>query len=292
MQIICKRAHTGAENILGFLCIMYILPLILLPVPVSLPQVESVFESFRVILPQLCGMIWSSLKPKGGHIMRKRIKLSDRLLPDYTRGEEWMNTITHIVGGALGIAALVLCTIQASLHHNPYGLAGSIIYGISMIALYTISSVYHGLHPGTGKKVLQVLDHCTIYILIVGTYTVVSISALRTVSPALGWGMVIFQLTLAAIAVTLTAIDLEKYNVFSMICYIGMGWAILPFMSVATQALTLPGFMLLLCGGISYTIGAVLYGIGSRVKWMHSVFHIFVVLGSLLQFLCIVLFGL
>ena len=224
--------------------------------------------------------------------MRKRIKLSERLLPDYTRGEEWMNTITHIIGGALGIAALVLCIIRSVLNHNPYGLAGSIIYGISMIALYTISSIYHGLRPGMGKKVLQVLDHCTIYFLIVGTYTVVSISALRTVSPALGWGMIMFQWILAAIAVTLTAIDLEKYNVFSMICYVGMGWAILPFMSVASQALSLQGFLLLLSGGISYTVGAVLYGIGSRVRWMHSIFHIFVVLGSLLQFLCIVLFGL
>jgi hemolysin III len=223
--------------------------------------------------------------------MRKRIKLTDRLLPDYTRGEEVMNMVTHIVGGGMGIAALTLCVIFSILHSNPYGLAGSIVYGVSMITLYTMSSVYHGLRPGTAKKVMQVLDHCTIYFLISGTYTVVSLSALRTVSPTLGWGMSIFQWTLTALAVTLTAIDLEKYNVFSMICYIGMGWAILPFMDVARQALTQTGFLLLLFGGISYTVGAVLYGLGSKLRWMHSVFHIFVVLGSLLQFLCILFYG-
>ena len=97
---------------------------------------------------------------------------------------------------------------------------------------------------------------------------------------------------MTALAVTLTAIDLKKYNVFSMICYIGMGWAILPFMPQAVQALTVPGFWLLLGGGIAYTVGSVLYGIGVKKRWMHSVFHVFVVVGSVLQFLSILLYGL
>ena len=224
--------------------------------------------------------------------MRKRIKLKDRLLPDYTFAEEVANMVTHIVGGALGIAALVLCILTAVENNNVYGIVGSSIYGGAMIALYAMSSIYHGLRPGMGKKVMQVLDHCTIYFLIAGTYTVLAISALRPLFPELGWGMLIFQWTLAAIAVTLTAIDLKKYNVFSMICYVGMGWAIAPFIPQTIMALSYPGFMLLLSGGISYTIGAILYGIGSKVHWMHSVFHIFVVIGSLLQFLSILLYGL
>lgn len=223
--------------------------------------------------------------------MRKRLKLSERSLPDYTRGEEIMNMVTHIIGGALGIAALTLCVIFAALNGNVYGVVGSAIYGGCMIALYSLSSVYHGLRPSTGKKVLQILDHCTIYFLIAGTYTVLALSALRPVYPVLGWGMFGFQWALTALAVTLTAIDLKKYNVFSMICYICMGWAILPFMKETMAVLTEPGFMLLLFGGISYTVGAVLYGIGSKVRWMHSIFHIFVVLGSLLQFLCILFYG-
>jgi hemolysin III len=219
--------------------------------------------------------------------MKKRLKLSERCLPDYTRGEEVMNMVTHIVGGALGIAALTLCVIFAALNGNVYGVVGSAIYGGCMVALYTMSSVYHGLRPCTGKKVMQILDHCTIYFLIAGTYTVVALSALRPMYPKLGWGMFAFQWALTSLAVTLTAIDLKKYNVFSMICYICMGWAILPFVKQALDVLTVPGFVLLLAGGISYTIGAVLYGIGSKKRWMHSVFHIFVVLGSLLQFLCV-----
>jgi hemolysin III len=224
--------------------------------------------------------------------MRKRLKLSERKLPDYTRGEEIMNMVTHIVGGAAGVAALTLCVIIAAIKDNVYGVVGSAIYGGCMIALYCLSSVYHGMRPGTGKKVLQILDHCTIYFLIAGTYTVIALSALRPVFPVLGWGMLAFQWSLTALAVTLTAIDLKKYNVFSMICYICMGWAILPFMEQTIQTMTLPGFYLLLSGGISYTLGAILYGVGVKVRWMHSVFHIFVVIGSLLQFLSILFYGL
>ena len=222
----------------------------------------------------------------------KRIKLADRRLPDYTVGEEIMNMVTHIVGGALGVLVLLMCLSRGVYRGTGLCVFGCVVYGISIITLYTISSIYHGLRPGMGKKVMQVLDHCTIYFLIAGTYTVIAISALRPLNPRLGWGMLIFQWTLAAIAVTLTAIDLKKYNVFSMICYVGMGWAIAPFIPHAIEALSYPGFMLLLSGGISYTIGAILYGIGSKIHWMHSVFHIFVVIGSLLQFLSILLYGL
>ena len=221
----------------------------------------------------------------------KRTKLSDRVLPDYSRGEELMNTVTHIVGGALGVAALTLCVVFAALRHNVYGVVGSAIYGVSLIALYTVSSVYHGLKPGMGKKVMQIVDHCTIYFLIAGTYTVIVLSAIRPRYPVLGWGLFAFEWAMAALATTLTAIDLKKYNVISMICYIGLGWAIIPFARQALEVLTLPGFLFILLPGIAYTIGAVLYGIGSRKKWMHSVFHIFVVLGSVLQFFAVLLYA-
>lgn len=221
----------------------------------------------------------------------KRTKLSDRRLPDYTRGEEIMNMVTHIVGGAMGIAALTLCVIRAALHGNTWGVVTSAIYGTALILTFTISSVYHGLKPSMGKKVMQVIDHCTIYFLIAGTYTVMSLSALRPAYPKIGWGLFAFEWVMAIFATVLTAIDLKKYNVLSMICYIGLGWAILPFMGQTLEVLTFPGFLLLLLGGIAYTIGAVLYGIGSRKRWMHSVFHIFVVLGSVLQFFSVLLYA-
>ena len=217
----------------------------------------------------------------------KRTKLKDRELPNYTKGEELMNTITHIVGVVLGIVALVLCVVQAASHRNVWGVVGSAIYGASVIALYCVSSVYHGMKPGMAKKVMQVIDHCTIYFLIAGSYTPVVLSAMRPVYPGLAWGLLGFVWTLAIVAVVLTAIDLKRYNVFSMICYIGIGWAILPFLKQTLRVLTLPGFLLLLFGGIAYTVGAVLYGLGGKCRWMHSVFHVFVVLGSGLQFLSI-----
>ena len=222
----------------------------------------------------------------------KRTRLRDRILPDYTRGEELMNMITHLVGGALGIAVLLSCVIKAALNDNFFGILSCTIYGTAFITMFTISSVYHGLSAGMGKKVLQVIDHCTIYFLIAGTYSAVVLSAIRPVYPVLGWGLFIFEWTLALLAATLTAIDLKKYEVFSMVCYIGMGWAIIPFWHQTFIAMTKPGFLLLLSGGIAYTIGAVLYGIGSKKRWMHSVFHIFVVIGALLQFFAILFYAL
>ena len=217
----------------------------------------------------------------------KRTKLKDRQLPDYTKGEELLNTLTHMAGAVLGITALVLCVLQAASNRNTWGIVGSAIYGASLIALYSVSSIYHGMKPGMAKKVMQVIDHCTIYFLIAGSYTPIVLSALRPVYPGLAWGLLGFVWSLAILAAVLTAIDLKKYNVFSMVCYVGIGWAVLPFVKQTLQVLTVPGFLLLLLGGIAYTVGAVLYGIGGKRRWMHSVFHIFVVLGSGLQFLSI-----
>jgi len=219
----------------------------------------------------------------------KRTPLSQRSLPRYSRGEEIMNMVTHIAGGALGIAVFALCPWQAK---TSAALVGVLVYGICMTALYAMSSIYHGLHPGTAKKVMQVMDHCTIYFLIAGTYTPILLSAFLPRYPGICWGLLAMEWGLTALAVTLTAIDLKKYNAFSMVCYIFMGWGIIFFLPQAMEVMTKPGFLYLLWGGIAYTVGAVLYGIGSKMPWMHSVFHIFVVLGSLLQFISIYFYAL
>lgn len=221
-----------------------------------------------------------------------RTKLADRKLPNYSRGEEIFNMSSHIVGGAMGIAATVLCVIISAFHYNVYGVVSSAIYGASMIILYTLSSLYHGLINEKAKKVFQVLDHCTIYILIAGTYTPLTLSAMRVVNGRLAWTLFGIEWGLALLSITLTAIDLKQFQVFSMICYIAMGWGIIAFYPLAIQALTFTGFMLLLAGGIFYTIGAVLYGIGKRRKYMHNVFHIFVLVGSAFQLACIMFFAL
>lgn len=222
----------------------------------------------------------------------KRTKLADRSLPTYSQGEELLNTLTHAAGGVFAIVGLVLCIILSAMRGSGYHIVASVIYGSSMVALYTVSSVYHGIPAGFAKKVMQVVDHCTIYFLIAGTYTVMALCALRPAYPAIGWGIFCFVWVMAILAIVLTAIDLEQYKTFSMVCYVGIGWAILPFIRQVYQVLTLPGFLLLLSGGIAYTIGAVLYGIGKKKKWMHSVFHIFVVIGTVLQFFSVFLYAL
>ena len=219
--------------------------------------------------------------------MKKRTKLADRVMPRYSRGEEQMNMITHIVGGGLGVMALFLCVGRAAIHNNGWGAWTAIIYGLAMITLYTMSSVYHGLRDSMGKRVMQVMDHCTIYALIAGTYTPIVLTGIRPENPALGWGLFALEWALAALAITLTAIDLKKYNVFSMICYIGMGWAVIPFAGLVIKLLGAGCFWLLLGGGVAFTIGAILYGMGKTKKWRHSVFHSFVVIGTVLQFFAI-----
>ena len=220
----------------------------------------------------------------------KRTKLKDRDLPDYTKGEERFNMVSHIVGGAVGIAALVLCVVVAALHKNGWGVVGGAVFGVSMIGLYTMSSVYHGLHEGMGKRVLQVIDHCTIYLLIAGTYTPILLSAMRPIDPVSSWVLfgVVWSLTIAA--TVLTAIDLRRYRVFSMICYIGIGWAIIFKAPLLLRAVGMGGFWLILAGGVSYTVGAILYGMGKKHRYMHSVFHLFVLAGSVLHLLAILIY--
>lgn len=219
-----------------------------------------------------------------------RTALKNRVLPNYTKGEEIFNMVTHIVGGALGIIVLVSCVLKSAIFGDDWGVVTSAIYGGSMVALYAVSSVYHGLTHETAKKVMQVIDHCTIYLLIAGTYTPILLCSMRTVSPIWAWGLLAFVWGLAVLAATLTAIDLKKYSKFSFVCYILMGWCIVAGSKVAMAAIEKPGLTFLLAGGIAYTVGAVLYGAGKKVRYMHSVFHIFVVLGSLLQYLSIIFY--
>lgn len=221
----------------------------------------------------------------------KRTKLRDRILPKYTKGEEIFNMTSHIVGGALGIVALVLCVVFAAVHGNGYGVVSGAIYGVTMVILYTMSSIYHGLNPKRkAKKVFQVLDHCSIYLLIAGSYAPFALCTLREYSTALGWTIFGVIWFVAILGIILNSIDIKKFRVFSMICYLVMGWCIVFKINLLPELLGTAGFVLLLLGGLAYTIGAILYGLGKKHKYMHSVFHLFILLGSLLQFFTILLY--
>lgn len=214
----------------------------------------------------------------------KRTKLADRVLPSYSRPQEIFNMTSHIVGGALGIIALVLCVIVCAKKGDAYGIVSSIIYGVSCIALYTMSSIYHGLYPNAGKKVMQIIDHCTIYFLIAGTYTPVLLCKVRLIAPGVAWAMFGFVWLCALMAATFTAIDIKKYTKLSMICYIGMGWSAIFAIKTIIKAVPTAGLLYILFGGIAYTIGAIIYGVGKKHHIMHSVFHILCIIGTVLQF--------
>lgn len=221
----------------------------------------------------------------------ERIKLKDRILPKYTKGEEIFNMTSHIVGAALGIVATVLCIVFAAKNKNVYGVVSGSIYGFTMILLYTMSSIYHGLSPKCfSKKVFQVLDHCSIFLLIAGSYTPFSLCTLREYNTATGWTIFGVIWGVAILGIILNSIDIKKFKKFSMLCYLIMGWCIIVKINLLPSLLGNIGFGLLLAGGIAYSIGAGLYAIGKKHKWMHSIFHLFILLGSLLQFFCILLY--
>lgn len=221
----------------------------------------------------------------------KRTKLKDRVLPTYTKGEEIFNMTSHIVGAVLGIVATVLCIVFAAINGNGYGVVSGTIYGVTMIILYTMSSIYHGLSPKiNSKKVFQVLDHCSIFLLIAGSYTPFALCTIREYDALSGWLIFGVIWSLAILGMVLNSIDIKKFRVFSMICYLLMGWCIIIKANLLPELLTINGFILLLAGGIAYTIGAIVYGLGKKYKYAHSVFHLFILLGSFLHFLCILLY--
>ena len=210
-------------------------------------------------------------------------------VPKYTIGEEIVNSISHGLGIILGIVALVLTIVFSAKNNNTIGIVSSCIYGSTMIIMYTISCLYHALSPKLkAKKVFRVIDHCDIYLFIAGCYTPYCLSLIGGVT---GWVIFAIIWACAVIGVLLNAIDLEKFIIPSVLMYLVMGWMIIfSYDSVATLLPT-PGLALLIAGEISYTVGAILYAIGSKKKYFHSVFHFFVLLGSILQFFSILLYA-
>ena len=209
------------------------------------------------------------------------------VLPTYTLSEELINSISHGIGTALSIAALVLCVVQAALHGNAWGVVSSCVYGASLIILYCMSTLYHAITNKTARTVFRVFDHTSIFFLIAGTYTPITFV---TLNGALGWTMFGIVWGAAVLGIVLNSISIEKFKKFSMICYLGTGWAIIFKASLLPVLLPLEALVLLVAGGIAYTVGAILYGLGKKHKWMHSIFHLFILLGSLLQFFCILLY--
>lgn len=231
-------------------------------------------------------------------------------LPNYKLRHELFNSISHGLGAIFGIVALVLMILKVNnvyspneIHINSFldlvlGNISVIIYAFSIIVCMCISCIYHGLKRNKGKKVLRVLDHDMVYFLVAGTYTPYCLLTLRDVNL---WGInntnfsgyliLAFVYILVTLGIVFNSINIKKYALFSMIMYIVAGWSILLNVNELYSHLSFNGFMLLLFGGISFTLGAILYGLGKKDSvWFHTVFHFFVLFGIILQFTSIYLY--
>lgn len=216
------------------------------------------------------------------------MKLKDKIkLPNYNLCEELLSAISHGLGCLLSIAALVLCTVFSAIHHNVYAVISSVIYGSCSIILFTMSTLYHSLKPNDAKRVFRVLDHDSIFLLIAGTYTPF---ALVVLPKSLGWIVFGVNWLCAIIGITLNSINIQKYKKLSMVLYLAMGWMILFTIKSLVKSVDIACIYLMLSGGFIYTIGTIFYVIGKKKKYMHSIFHFFVLAASILFFFAIFMY--
>ncbi|HIT54541.1 MAG TPA: hemolysin III family protein [Candidatus Fimivicinus intestinavium] len=208
-------------------------------------------------------------------------------LIQYGKREDIINSVTHAVGAVFGIVVLVMCTVRAAKLDSAVGVVSSVIYGASMIILYFCSALYHGLPAGNAKRFMRIVDHGVIYLLIAGTITPCVLIALRSENNTAGWVMFGVAWGCALLGIILTLIDFEKFKVMEMVLYIAIGWTLLLVVRPLFRALSTAGIVLVILGGVVYTVGAILYGLGKKVKYFHALFHIFVLAGSTLHFVAV-----
>ena len=199
-------------------------------------------------------------------------------LPRYSLGEEIFSSVSHGVAALLAVAGLVLLLVFCE--KTPLKVSCVSVYGATMVLLYTVSTLYHALGLNRAKVVFRSLDHCTIFLLIAGTYTPITLVSL---GGAQGWVMFGTVWAAAALGIVLNAVSVERFKAVSMACYLAMGWVVVFAMKTFTQNVSAVGFWCLLAGGLCYTLGAALYGMGKKIPYVHSVFHLFVLAGSVLH---------
>lgn len=213
----------------------------------------------------------------------------------YTLGEEISNSITHGIGSLLSIAALVIMVVVAAIHHNTIGVVTSAIFGASLIILYTMSTLYHSISNEKAKKVLKVFDHCTIYLLIAGSYTPFTLVALRSINSAKAWVVFSIVWAIAVFGIVMYAFFKNRFKVLNIVSYIVMGWVVLIALPEIIQFFkvnnAMAGFYLLLAGGLSYTLGVIFYALQKKnLRYFHTIWHLFVLGGSICHFLSVTLF--
>ena len=222
--------------------------------------------------------------------MTKKTTLKTKnVLPEYTLGEELVNSISHGVGVVLAISGLVFCIIHSS---SAWAVISSCLYGAMMILLYLFYCLYHSLSPGVkAKKVLRILDHDNVFLMEAGTYMPICLSLLiSTNHPVVGWVTFGIVWAITILAVVFTSIDVDKFQLVGVICNLALGWGSLMLLPIFVQILPASGILMLILGGATYSIGALWFLFGSKIKWMHSIFHFYVLLASIFHFLFIYLY--
>ena len=204
----------------------------------------------------------------------------------YTLGEEIFNSTSHAIGAILSILALLIMIWLSVSTKNTVGVISSIVFGFTLILLYTSSTLYHALTNKNAKKVFQIFDHCSIYLLIAGSYTPF---ALMVIGGSKGW--IIFGIIwlCAVLGIILNSINLKKFQLFSIVLYVGMGWTAIFYIKDIFASLDLGGIILLAVGGVLYTLGIIFYLV-KKIKYFHSIWHLFVLAGSMCHVLCVILF--
>lgn len=204
-----------------------------------------------------------------------------------TLGEEIANAVTHGLGALLAIAGTAVAIVYACLKSDAMGIVSTSIYGFSLIVLYVISTLYHSLAHNMAKRVFRVMDHCSIFLLIFGTYTPITLSLIRG---ALGWTLFGICLAITVVGITFNAIDLKKWEKISVALYVAMGWMIIFAIKPIYDKVYAKGLMYLVAGGVFYTVGVIFYKMKS--KYMHPLWHLFVLAGSIFHYFFILFYAL
>ncbi|MHB8761461.1 MAG: PAQR family membrane homeostasis protein TrhA [Coriobacteriia bacterium] len=204
----------------------------------------------------------------------------------YSLGEEIANAVTHGLGAALSLVALTLLVVAAALWGNVWHLASAIVYGATMFLLYMASTLYHAITHPKARHVFKVIDHAGIYLLIAGTYTPFTLITIREDG---GWWLFAIVWGLAAIGIALEASWVYRPKWLSALVYLGMGWLAIFAIRPLMEHLEPAGVWLLVGGGLAYSLGTVFYVL-KRVKFMHAIWHVWVLAGSVLHFMAVMFY--
>ena len=199
--------------------------------------------------------------------------------------EERFNSLSHGITAVMGIAGLVILIVFGVQSDKDWSLFSGLVYGCSLLLLYTFSALYHGLRNKKTKHLFKILDHCGIYLLIAGTYTPV---VLISIGGLTGWIYFGIQWGMALFGIILKIFYTGKYNLISTLMYALMGWVIIFKIELVKTILAPTPYCLLLCGGLAYTVGIAFYLLDYRMKFSHFTWHLFVILGSILHYIMIV----